>query len=287
MPSFMDGQSSPAASFTAEPTRNLLIVHTPPFQGLSDWLEVKQRIEARAPDIEVRIATNGSPNSVTARWQIQRPSLVFSVSPLFQFKPKGGTVHAGHPMTKLEQLERLASKGFPVPRTAMLSPDLVLDRETWGRYVVLKPLHGKLGQDVRLLRIEDVAARYPELTLDGRRLMVIQPYIEHSEDGYPTEYRVLSLAVSCTAPATAGVRRGGRSRRSRPIRTGSSPRTTRRSAAYGPFATIPRSSRLASRRIRPFRNVRPWRSTSSATPIPEGYVSWRSIRKDCHGTSRR
>jgi glutathione synthase/RimK-type ligase-like ATP-grasp enzyme len=75
----------------------------------------------------------------------------------------------------------------------MLSPDLVLDRETWGRYVVLKPLHGKLGQDVRLLRIEDVAARYPELTLDGRRLMVIQPYIEHSEDGYPTEYRVLSM----------------------------------------------------------------------------------------------
>jgi hypothetical protein len=193
MPSFMDGQSSPAASFTAAPTRNLLIVHTPPFQGLSDWLEVKQRIEARAPDIEVRIATNGSPNSVTARWQIQRPSLVFSVSPLFQFKPKGGTVHAGHPMTKLEQLERLASKGFPVPRTAMLSPDLVLDRETWGRYVVLKPLHGKLGQDVRLLRIEDVAAHYPELTLDGRRLMVIQPYIEHSEDGYPTEYRVLSM----------------------------------------------------------------------------------------------
>jgi hypothetical protein len=57
----MDGQSSPAASFTAEPTRNLLIVHTPPFQGLADWLGAKQRIEASAPDIEVRIATNGSP----------------------------------------------------------------------------------------------------------------------------------------------------------------------------------------------------------------------------------
>ncbi len=136
----------PAASFAAEPTRNLLIVHTPPYQGLSDWLEVKQRIEARAPDIEVRIATNGSPNSVTARWQIQRPSLVFSVSPLFQFKPKGGTVYAGHPMTKLEQIERLASNGFPIPRTEMLSPDLVLDRETWGRYVVLKPWDGMDGR---------------------------------------------------------------------------------------------------------------------------------------------
>ena len=40
MPPFMDGQSSSAPSFAAEPTRNLLIVHTPPFQGLADWLEV-------------------------------------------------------------------------------------------------------------------------------------------------------------------------------------------------------------------------------------------------------
>jgi hypothetical protein len=195
MPVFMESTAigDPASSSAAGPTRNLVIVHTPPFQGLPDWLEVKQRIEARAPDIEVRIATNGSPNSVTARWQIQRPSLVFSVSPLFNFKPKGGTVHAGHPMTKIEQIERLASNGFAVPPTALLSPNLVLDRETWGRYVVLKPWDGKMGQDVRLLRTEDVAARYPELTFEGKRQMVVQPYIEHSEDGYPTEYRVLSL----------------------------------------------------------------------------------------------
>ena len=197
MPLFMDQQSSAignsGASLTAEPTRNLLIVHTPPYQGLSDWQEVKQRIEARAPDIEVRIATNGSPNSVTGRWQIRRPSMVFSVSPLFQFKPKGGTVYSGHPMSKFEQIERLASNGFPVPRTARLTPDLVLDRETWGRYVVLKPWDGWMGEDVRLLRTEDVAAHYPELTFDGKRPMVIQPYIEHSEDGYPTECRVLSM----------------------------------------------------------------------------------------------
>ena len=193
MPSFMDGQPSPAASFTAEPTRNLLIVHTPPYQGLSDWLEVKQRIEARASDIEVRIATNGSPNSVTARWQIQRPSLVFSVCPLFQFKPKGGTVYDGHPMTKLEQIERLASKGLPVPRTEMLSPNLVLDRETWGRHVIVKPLQGMMGKGVRLVRIEDLAARYPELSRDGKYEMLVQPYIEHSEDGYPTESRVLTM----------------------------------------------------------------------------------------------
>src|SRR5262245_2186854 len=197
MPLFMDEQSTavggPAASLVAGPTRNLLIVHTPPYQDLSDWLEVKQRIEAKAADIEVRIATNGSSNSVTARWQVGRPSLVFSVSPLFQFKPRGGTVYCGHPMSKFEQLERLASKGFPVPRTAKLAPDLVLDCETWGRYVVVKPWDGLMGEDVRLLRTEDVAARYAELTFGGKRPIVVQPYIEHSEDGYPTECRVLSM----------------------------------------------------------------------------------------------
>ena len=65
--------------------------------------------------------------------------MVFSVSPLFQFKPKGGTVYSGHPMSEFEQIERLASNGFSSSPHRRLTPDLVLDRETWGRYVVLKP----------------------------------------------------------------------------------------------------------------------------------------------------
>ena len=181
-------------SLPAAPTRNLLIVHTPNgAQDLSDWLQVKQRIEASAPDIEVRIASNHARNSTTRRWQVRRPSLVFSPCPLMEFEPRGGTVYCGRSISKLEQTERIASKGLPVPPTAILSRDLVPDPERWGRYVVVKPLRGGMGRDIRLLRIEDVAKRFAELTLHGEREMVIQPYIEHSEEGYPTEYRVLTM----------------------------------------------------------------------------------------------
>src|ERR1700682_4781354 len=75
------------------PTRNLLIVQTAPEQNASDWIAIKQRIERNAPDIEVRIADNRHRNSVTARWQVRRPSLVFSPVRLIDFVPRGGADH--------------------------------------------------------------------------------------------------------------------------------------------------------------------------------------------------
>ena len=176
-----------------KPIRNLLIVHTPNHQDISDWLEVKRRIEVRAPDIETRIATNGARNSLTSRWQVSRPSLVFSPFPLYGYQPKGGTIYAGGPISKLEQIERLTRQGLPVPPTLRLRRDLTFDPVHWGRYVVVKPLYGLLGKGVRLVEREDVAKRYDELTLNDTQEMVIQPYIEHSQDGYPTEYRVLTM----------------------------------------------------------------------------------------------
>jgi hypothetical protein len=175
----------------ARPTRNLLIVHTA--EDISDWMEVKRRIEKWAPDLEVRIATNGLPNSVTRRWQVSRRSLVFSACALREYQPKGGTVYAGRRFTKLEQIERLAGQGIPVPLTARLTKDFDLDPARWGRYVVAKPLRGGSGQNIRLLRTSDIPTRYAGLTLNGTREMLIQPYIEHSHDGHPTEYRVLTL----------------------------------------------------------------------------------------------
>jgi hypothetical protein len=93
---------------THGPTRNLLIVHSPGSQDISDWIQVKQQIEQQAPDIEARIANNFAPNSVTRRWQITRPSLVFAASHLAVFQPKGGTLYVGRPMPKSEQIARLA-----------------------------------------------------------------------------------------------------------------------------------------------------------------------------------
>jgi hypothetical protein len=178
---------------SADPVRNLLILHTPLGQELSDWLSVKERIDGKAPDIEVRIATNGAPNSVTRRWQGSRPSLVFSPHVLIGYRPNGGTVYAGRSFSKLEQIELLSRQGLPVLVTATLTRDLVMDPTQWGRYVIAKPLHGAKGQGVYLIQTTELSARYFELTLNDTRTMVIQPYIEHSENGYPTEYRVLTL----------------------------------------------------------------------------------------------
>jgi hypothetical protein len=111
----IDGVSNPIARDAVGPVRNLLIVHTPIAQDISDWVEVKRRIEARASDIEVRIGNNEAANSVTRRWQVSRPSLVFSPVPLLAYQPRGGTVYAGRALSKLEQTERLARHGLPVP----------------------------------------------------------------------------------------------------------------------------------------------------------------------------
>jgi hypothetical protein len=44
---------------------NLLLIHTPTAQDISDWREVARLIRDQAPDIEVRIAPNFSRNPIT------------------------------------------------------------------------------------------------------------------------------------------------------------------------------------------------------------------------------
>ncbi len=189
----LDIAIDPILRRTGEPLRNLLIVHTPKKQDISDWLVVKQRICEKAPDIEVRIATNGAADPALQRWQVTRPSLVFSPCCLVAYRAGGGKVYAGRQINKIEQLDRLARLELPTPLTAKLTQNFVPDPRLWGRYVVVKPSTGTMGKGVRLLYTDDVAARYDELTLNDAQEIIIQPYIEHSEDGYPTHHRVLTL----------------------------------------------------------------------------------------------
>jgi hypothetical protein len=175
-------------------SRNLLIVQTTDIQAPSDWITIKQRIERDAADIDVRIANNGHPNSATARWQVRRPSLVFSPVRLSNFSPRGGTVYCGHILGKDEQLARLSSIGILTPRTASLSATNLLDPSDWGNYVIVKPNNLNSGNGIRLVRTADLPARYDELTSLARDdQCLVQPYIDHAVDGYPTEYRVLTM----------------------------------------------------------------------------------------------
>jgi hypothetical protein len=174
-------------------TRNLLIVQTAHLQDPSDWIAIQQRIERDAPDIEVRTADNGHRNAVTARWQVRRPSLVFSPIYFINFVPRGGAVFCGHVLGKDEQLRRLSSIGILTPRTVTLSPGGSFDPNEWGDYVIVKPNNLNSGKGVRLVRTVEVSTRYDELTALTNDRFLVQPFIDHSEEGYPTEYRVLSL----------------------------------------------------------------------------------------------
>jgi hypothetical protein len=112
-----------------KPPRNLLIVQTTHLQDPFDWIAIKQRIELDAPDIAVRIANNEHSNSSTERWQVRRPSLVFSPVHLINYVPRGGAVFCGHILGKDEQLRRLSSIGIPTPRP--LDPKRTSSHVTW------------------------------------------------------------------------------------------------------------------------------------------------------------
>jgi hypothetical protein len=183
----MDQPQKPA------PTRNLLIVQTVPQQDPSDWIAVKQRIARDAPDIEVNIADNKNRNSVTARWQVRRPSLVFSPVRLMEFSPRGGAVYCGIILGKDEQLRRLNSIEIATPKSNAFSSVEPFDPREWGDYVVVKPNNLNSGVGVRLVRTAELSARCDELTAIANDRFLVQPFIDHSEDGYPTEYRVLSM----------------------------------------------------------------------------------------------
>jgi hypothetical protein len=175
------------------PTRNLLILQSPPLQDPSDWSAIKRRIERDAPDIEVRVADNGRPDSATAHWQVQRPSLVFSPVRIVNFTPRGGAIFCGHVLSKLEQLRRLSSIGILTPKTTTLSSARRFDPQEWGDYVIVKPNNLNSGTGVKLVHTTDLPARYDELKAIANDQILVEPYIDHSEDDYPTEYRVLSL----------------------------------------------------------------------------------------------
>ena len=179
-----------------EPTRNLVIVHTPDLQARSDWETVKEKIGSRAPDIDVRIADNSLPNADLQAWQVSRPSLVVSVWPLMTYQPAGGTVYASGRLTKYAQFRLFSTAGVPMPETVPLRRGLSLDRKAWGEFVIVKPdgRGSSQGRHVRLVRTATLAARYAELTVGETLDMVVQKYVDSVDlAGRTCEYRVLML----------------------------------------------------------------------------------------------
>jgi hypothetical protein len=142
---------------TAE--RNLVLVHTPGYQAVEDFLSIGRTVQELAPDIEVFIASNSISSSVTRRLAGRRPSLIFSPGRLLTFRPMRGKVYAGSPIPKLEQIKRFQAMGLPVPPTTEIQASTELPEAIFGSYVVVKPgfSESSRGQFIRLMRREAVS----------------------------------------------------------------------------------------------------------------------------------
>lgn len=176
-------------------SRNLLILHMPGSQDIADWLAIKEKIEQRAPDIEVRIA-GGDPdeNAVLQQWQITRPSVVFCPVHSHWYKPLGGSVYVGRNLSKLDQAARLSQNRIPFPLTAKYRPGLSLATAEWGPYVVLKPSRGSHGRGIYLVRTEAIAHVGPELLPADDAEAIVQRYVDHTDEtGHLADYRVLTM----------------------------------------------------------------------------------------------
>jgi hypothetical protein len=136
--------------------RNLIIVHSPTRQSVSDFVEIRKRIAAKAPDIEVFILQNGQRWSVGWEAAAVRPTLIFSPVSIEGVRPVRGKVYEGRKMSKMAEVRRLAMAGIPVPESHFVTPNLRLDPEAWGPFTVLKPNGGYQGRGIRVVRTRDV-----------------------------------------------------------------------------------------------------------------------------------
>ncbi len=195
--------------------RNLILVHQPGCQDVADFQEIARYVHDMAPDIEVFIASNEIPSSVTRRKASGRPTLIFSPVNLIAFHPARGKIYAGRPIPKLEQMTRFVSAGLPVPRFAEITPDLDLPEEVFGSHVVVKPGFPLVsrGKDTSLMRRESVRYQspksFPEDHAGRYGPMIVQRFVDTG--ALPSVYRVLVLfgEVLYAARSTSTVARPG------------------------------------------------------------------------------
>lgn len=190
--------TSPSMRQAGAIDRHLVIVHRRGWQSPDDWREIATRVRRFDPGIAVFLVSSDDADSPLALPASKLPTLVFSASPLGQFKPLRGKVYQGQLIHKATQLKRLSDAGLPVPPTAILSPQFVSDPAILGPLVVLKPtdiVSSSQSQAIQLMRTEKVRYVPPESYPEGhpgrRGPMLVQKFIDTGPR--MQGYRVLTL----------------------------------------------------------------------------------------------
>lgn len=126
----------------------------------SDLFALAERVETRAPDIDVAVVGRRRAEQWTLLPHAFRPTLTIRFSRLKRRRFLCGRILHCPMLPKHVELEQLRAAGIPVPDWVVIEPDTRLDPAVWGPYVVVKPTLGGMGVDIRIRRTGRV--RYEE-----------------------------------------------------------------------------------------------------------------------------
>jgi hypothetical protein len=174
---------------------NLILVHQKSKQDRADFEAIARRVSELAPDIRVFIVDTKHADWSDPRFEPAVPTLTMSPMPIKRFVPPSGTVCQGHEFPKDEQYRRLAGHGVPVPDWATIVPDIALDPEQWGPYVVVKPALGRKGAEIHIKKAGRVRYKPPEGFAQDhparKAPLLAQRFIYTGK--WPSNYRVVTL----------------------------------------------------------------------------------------------
>ncbi|HEY5081735.1 MAG TPA: invasion associated locus B family protein [Bauldia sp.] len=178
--------------------RNLVLAYHPGWQSLEDLNAIARHVSDIDSTIRTFIVPTTHRNPVTRKHAAQRPALIVSPGQMRVFRPLRGNVYQGGSIAKVEQVRPLEKAGVPVPRTEILTPDLRLDPQTWGEFVILKPTDiatSSRGLGIQLMRTNRVRYippdQYPSRHPGRYGPMIVQQFVDTGE--YFMAHRVLTF----------------------------------------------------------------------------------------------
>ena len=177
-------------------THNLVFLHTPHRQDISDFLTIRNMMTGKAPDIEVTVVSVNDPVSAELVSGLsKRPTLLFSPMPVrLPANVRGRLLAPPQVATKYGEYQTLKDAGFPVPRACLVNTAGQLKEVDIEPLAVIKPNRGLRGRGVNLIRTSLLKQWTREQfgrSESNKHGMVVQQYVDMGPN--PTSYRVMTV----------------------------------------------------------------------------------------------
>lgn len=177
-------------------THNLVLLHTPHRQDISDFVTIRNMMLGKAPDIAVSVISVDEPVRAERVAELaKRPTLLFSPMPI-DLPPgvRGKLLAPPRVITKYAEYEALKEAGFPAPATILVERHEQLADVRIEPVAVIKPNRGLRGARVNLIRTDLLRQWTPEQLAQSpsnREGMVVQQFIDIGAN--LTSYRVMTV----------------------------------------------------------------------------------------------